>query len=52
MMTRKDFRLAAETISKITNKEQKLLAASLWIETFTKSNPRFKKDLFLKACGL
>ena len=58
-MTRKDYRAIAAVFKATLNSnvvdsssnDLSILATSLCIE-FKKDNPRFKPELFLKACGL
>ncbi len=52
MMTRKDFEFAADLISKITNRAEKLIAYTNSVKMFKASNPRFNTAIFKKACGL
>tara|TARA_B100000287_G_scaffold293179_1_gene276543 strand:- start:323 stop:487 length:165 start_codon:yes stop_codon:yes gene_type:complete len=54
-MTRKDYQLIADAI-KLTNQDNdsddlRALALNLCVE-LKKQNPAFKKELFIKACGL
>ena len=51
-MTRKDFQMTAEIISRISNKALKLVSYAHSVEVFKKSNPRFNEAIFKKACGL
>ena len=52
MTTKKDFILAAQTISAITDNEQKKAIAENYCSIFSQQNPRFDKSKFLKACSL
>ena len=51
MTTKKDFIQAAKTISEIENSEKRKEIAENYCTTFAKSNPRFDKAKFLKACN-
>jgi hypothetical protein len=52
MTTKKDFILAAQTISAITDKVQKEQIAQNYCTIFSKQNTRFDTVKFLKACNL
>ena len=52
MTTKKDFVQAAKEISLIPDKNQKEEAANLFVQIFSKQNPRFDKARFLTACGI
>lgn len=57
-MTRKDYIQFAKLIEtldpgpNLTPEEQKKLFAVCLCTLFKRDNPRFKEDVFLKACGL
>jgi uncharacterized Zn-binding protein involved in type VI secretion len=50
--TRKDFRMVADLIKNIPDAEKRKELAHHHAEIFKKQNPRFKHDVFCKACGL
>lgn len=52
MTTKKDFILAAKTIADITDKREKQKIAENYCNIFSKQNPRFDKNKFLKACKI
>lgn len=52
MMTRKHFRLMADTISRIENKADRKAMAKHNAEICAKSNPRFDSAKFMAACGV
>lgn len=51
-MTKKDFILQANTVKLIENKALRKEQAEFLADINAKSNPRFNKDIFLKACGV
>ena len=64
-MTKKDYELIAHELrsqhemlgyneGKITGSETSVyeMSCKLWAQTLSKENPRFNKEMFLKACGL
>jgi hypothetical protein len=50
--TRKDFRQAADTIKDIEDLEKRKEHAHHYADFFKEQNPRFKREMFLAACGL
>ena len=50
--TRKDFRQVADLIKQIPDKEKRKELAHHHSGIFQKQNPRFKHDMFCKACGI
>ena len=50
--TRKHFQTVADAVSKIENDEARRLHAETLADVFAEKNPRFKRDLFMKACGV
>ena len=50
--TRKDFRMVADLIKNIPDKEKRKELAHHHAGIFKQQNPRFKHDVFCKACGL
>lgn len=50
MMSRKDFRLIAETISKIEDKIERKAMAEYNAKLCEKSNPRFNRAKFFEVC--
>jgi hypothetical protein len=50
--TRKDFRMVADLIKNIPDKEKRKELAHHHASIFKQQNPRFKHDVFCKACGL
>jgi hypothetical protein len=51
-MTRKDFKLIAETVKAIENKKVRKTVAEVNADACAKSNPRFDKSRFFAACGV
>lgn len=51
-MSRKDFEILAEEISKLIDKDQRLNAATAAAAACVRINPRFDAQKFFKACGL
>lgn len=54
-MTRKDFEMIASVIKEITADDyakDKADKAELFARVLATTNPRFNRDLFLKACGV
>jgi hypothetical protein len=51
-MTRKHFKELAETISQLSNLEDKGKMAGIVILVGRQLNPRFDADRFLEGCGL
>jgi hypothetical protein len=51
-VSRKDFRQAADTIKDIEDLEKRKEHAHHYADFFKKQNPRFKREMFLAACGL
>tara|TARA_Y100001938_G_scaffold147041_1_gene227340 strand:+ start:692 stop:853 length:162 start_codon:yes stop_codon:yes gene_type:complete len=51
-MTRKHFKLIAQTIALITNPVARREAARDWCGTLRQTNPRFDSKRFLAACGV
>ena len=51
MLTRKDFKMIAEIIFN-SNKsaEDKLQSAQSYADALAKTNPRFNRDKFIRAC--
>ena len=49
-MTRKDFVLIADVISKIEGEEIRKVCAEAFAERLKLINPQFKADRFMKAC--
>ena len=52
MLTRKHFVLIAKSISAIADPVARKVAAEQAADESAKTNPRFKRDVFLKACGV
>lgn len=52
MTTRKHFELAAKTISRIEDPEERRRMAEFNADLFAKSNPNFDRERFLRAAGL
>jgi len=52
MMTRKHFRMLAEVIAHIENPVERRELAEKIAADCAKSNPRFDRSKFLKACGV
>ena len=52
IMTRKDFQAIADVLNTCEDKETKSSLALSFCTIFAQKNARFKKDLFLKACGV
>ena len=50
--TRKDFRMVADLIKNIPDYEKRKELAQHHANIFKQQNPRFKQDVFCKACGL
>jgi hypothetical protein len=50
--TRKDFRMVADLIKNIPDKEKRKELAHHHAGIFKQQNPRFKHDVFCKACGV
>jgi rubrerythrin len=50
--TRKHFRMIADTVSQFEDPEHRRATAELYADTFAEDNPRFRRDLFMKACGV
>lgn len=50
-MTRKDYRILADVLRGYTSAEAHAIAVSLAV-SLAEENPRFKPEVFLKACGL
>jgi sigma54-dependent transcription regulator len=54
-MTRKDFELIAEAIKEITASDypqDRKDKAQLFASVLATTNPRFNRELFMKACGV
>jgi hypothetical protein len=51
-VSRKDFRIIAAEISNISDKAVRIEAAMTAARACASLNPRFKLDVFLKACGV
>ena len=56
-MTKKDYQLIASNIKAISKWQDikpntALLIASMFAEDLETTNPRFNRELFLKACGV
>jgi hypothetical protein len=51
-MTKKHFILMAETIKRIVDMKERRQMAELNAQVCAKSNPRFDRARFMKACGL
>ena len=51
-VSRKDFRQAADTIKDIEDLEKRKEHAHHYADFFKERNPRFKREMFLAACGL
>lgn len=51
-MTRKHFKILAETISLITNPVEAWAVATVVIQVGSELNPRFDKARFLAACDV
>jgi hypothetical protein len=49
-MTQKDFVLIAATIRELPYHELRAIVADAFADKLAADNPRFKRDLFLKAC--
>ena len=52
IMTRKDFQSIADVLKTCEDSETKRSLALSFCTIFSQKNARFKKDLFLKACGV
>jgi hypothetical protein len=50
--TRKDFRMVADLISNIPDTTKRAELANHHADIFKQQNPRFKRDMFLSACGV
>jgi hypothetical protein len=50
--TRKDFRMVADLISNIPDTTKRAELANHHADIFKQQNPRFKRDVFLSACGV
>jgi len=51
-VSRKDFIQQANSIKLIVNMEHRKQSAILFADLNAKSNPRFRRDLFFKACEI
>lgn len=51
-MTKKTFQAFADKISVLTDRNDAVTMAQLCLTIFGEANPRFREDLFVKACGL
>lgn len=51
-MTRKHFKLIAETVSKIKNKDERRKQAELQAQICREANPRFDRQRFFAACNV
>lgn len=51
-MSRKDFEILAEEISKLSDRAIRLITAAVVAAAATRINPRFDAQKFYKACGL
>jgi hypothetical protein len=51
-MTRKHFKMMAESIAVMTDREAAQAMADAFIKVARASNPRFNTYIFLSACGL
>lgn len=53
-MTKKDYELIASAIHKMSSLDHgaHLYVADMLAVTLKQDNPRFKRDVFLKACGI
>lgn len=51
MSTRKTFIAVAKTVCSIAYKAEREKQANFQADIFAAENPRFKRDLFLAACG-
>jgi hypothetical protein len=52
IVTRKDFNVIAEVLTMVEDQEVRRMLALTFCTMFINKNPRFKKELFLKACAL
>ena len=49
-VSRKHFKLTAETVSKIADKDERQKHAQIHADNYAKMNPRFNRDKFMQAC--
>jgi hypothetical protein len=50
--TRRHYIDIAETLTCIQDERERMTMANSWCEKFAMDNPRFKRDLFMRACEL
>ena len=49
-MTRKDFEIVAESVSRVPVRSDRWLLASMLADNFEAMYPRFNRDRFIAAC--
>ncbi len=49
-MTRKDFEIVAESVSRVPVRSDRWLLASMLADNFEAMYPRFNRDRFIEAC--